>query len=362
MLRMSAFWLIVILSLFGAICIQSGQRAATPAIAESLAIRYVSNDGSDINDGYSWASAKRTIYGALVSLPGGSPNGPASGSGTVYVASGSAANPRANSGIWLMQPQDPNYASPPPGWLRCRGCSLDIIGIANSSGAPNAHTPRAVVLGGSGADNNHPAVWLAGNQGPIRFQNLTFNSDPGRGIVIGECSNHDRKGTCTSTTVTFENVSVGVNQTARTGPTVDITGYAYWIWFRDCGFSGNAYRAAAGRFANNAAAILMDGTGNNGESVYITDSNLAGGGIKVIPGTNGSNLQAKNVTEEGCCGDIPPVVWFTNWVYGNSAAVIENVQLADTGPTPTPDVQNDGTKGNGGPVVFNSGWVQGLPQ
>src|SRR5260370_32642463 len=93
------------------------QRAVTPGVPETIAIRYVSHGGSDADDGMSWGTAKHTIYGALVSLPGGSPK--TAGSGTVYVGNASSANPVKNAGIWLMGPNDPNYASPPIAWLQC---------------------------------------------------------------------------------------------------------------------------------------------------------------------------------------------------------------------------------------------------
>ena len=40
-------------------------------------------------------------------------------SGTIYVGPGATASPTPNGGIWLMGPIDPNYASPPAGWLKC---------------------------------------------------------------------------------------------------------------------------------------------------------------------------------------------------------------------------------------------------
>jgi hypothetical protein len=114
-----------------------GQRPATPTAPSAVAIRYVSNAGSDAEDGLSWSSAKRTIYAALISLPGGDTK--VAGSGTIYVGNASSANPKTNAGIWLMGPRDPNYVSPPSGWLRCNGCTLNIIGVANAGGGPNGH-------------------------------------------------------------------------------------------------------------------------------------------------------------------------------------------------------------------------------
>src|SRR6266576_371243 len=94
---------------------------AAPGHGQQAAIRYVSGTGRDSNDGLSWASSKGTVFAALVSLPGGNVIGPFSGSGTVYVAPGSALNPKANAGIWFMAAHDRNYSNPPAGWLKCNG-------------------------------------------------------------------------------------------------------------------------------------------------------------------------------------------------------------------------------------------------
>ena len=110
----------------------------------------VSNGGSDADDGLSWGTAKHTIYGALVSLPGGGTK--TAGSGTVYVGVASAANPETDAGIWLMGPNDPNYASPPAGWLKgAGGCTvINIIGIGNVAAGRNGHIPSVIISGGSG--------------------------------------------------------------------------------------------------------------------------------------------------------------------------------------------------------------------
>ena len=64
----------------------AGQSTEMSRMSKTIAIRYVSDAGSDANDGLSWSTSKRTIYGALVSLPGGGTN--MAGSGTIYVGPG----------------------------------------------------------------------------------------------------------------------------------------------------------------------------------------------------------------------------------------------------------------------------------
>jgi hypothetical protein len=330
----------------------AASEGAAGRMPENLAIQYVSNVGSDANDGLTWGTAKHTIYGALIALPGGGTN--KAGSGTVYVGPASAANPTANAGIWLMGPADPNFASPPTGWLKCtlspNTCIINIIGVPNFNGGPNSHTNRVQLTGGFNADGNHPVLWFAALGQPITIQNLQLSA--GRGGVLGECSDHTRVNTCGVVSETFINDGFGVSQSATNGPALDIAGYSYWLWFRDCGFSGNAYSATGGRFANNAAGMLIDGTRNNGQGlIYVTDANFAGGGIKLIQGSLGvGSLYVTNAIEEGdFTHDVPPLIWFTN---GIADSYLMNLNVADAGPLGAFVVENDG--GGPGPTILNS--------
>ena len=158
---------------------------------ETIAIRCVSNSGSDADDGMSWGTAKHTVYGALVSLPGGGTN--TVGNGTVCVGQGASANPTSGAEIWLMGPNDPNYSSPPKGWLKGRGGStaINIIGVGNATTGPNGHKPRVLLTAGSGADTNHPGIWLFAWVSSTYIATFEL-SYPGRAVVIGECSDHTR--------------------------------------------------------------------------------------------------------------------------------------------------------------------------
>jgi hypothetical protein len=336
------------------------QSTVIPRIPESVAIRYVANGGSDANDGLLWGTAKHTIYGALVSLPGGGTN--TAGSGTVYVGPASSANPTAGAGIWLMASSDPNYSSPPRGWLKCSGCELNVIGVANSAGGPNGHKPRVQLVAGNGTDNYHPAIWLSGLQQPIQIANFELQY-PGRAVVLGECSpvgsKHDRTGRCGVSSQILDNIGAVINQTATTGPCTDIVSNVFWVWMRDYGCAGNAYAAKGGITADNAAAILIDASKGAGSGlIYITDTNLAGGGIKVKFGSNGGGLYAKNVFQEGnFVSPVPPTVWFTGWC-SFCDAILENIQAGDNRQGGMPNIETDATSGNG-PTVINSGDIQG---
>ena len=335
------------------------QREVTPRVPETIAIRYVSNGGNDADDGMSWGTAKHTIYGALVSLPGGSTK--TAGSGTIYVGNASSANPEKNAGIWLMGPNDPNYASPPAGWLKCPvtgGCVVNIIGIGNAAGGPNGHKPRVQLISGGNMDRNHPAIWLSAVSQPIYIANFQMNYS-GRVVVIGECSNNDRTGTCGAQNIILDNDAGLVAQLPALGPCTDIASNVFWLWLRDYGCGGNAYRARGGLTADNAAAILIDGSSGSGSGlIYIVDADVGGGGVKVKQGSNGASVYVRNLIEEGDYSHPqPPAVWFTGWSTSVDA-VLDNVQCADFGPGSMNCIQNDGVS-PGGPTVINSNGVTG---
>jgi hypothetical protein len=335
----------------------SMERKLAPNVLGIMAVRYVSADGSDMNDGLTMKTAKRTVYGALISLPGGSKN--AAGSGTVYVSSTSLSNPALGAGIWIFGPNDPNYLRPPIGWLQCNGCSISIIGVGDSGGGPNGHKPRAQLIAGGNASRNHPGIWISGTNNPIYIANFEIQY-PARPVVIGECSNNDRTGKCGVQSLILDNVSSQVLQNASNGPCTDIVSNVFWVWLRDYGCSGNAYSAKGAPRSDNSAAILIDGSGGMGSGmIYITDANLAGGGIKVKSGANGAGLYARNVIQEGnFVNALPPTVWFTGWCNSsNCDSILDNIQMADNVGAPTV-IEVDGAIGPG-PTVLNSSYISG---
>ena len=133
--------------------------------------------------------------------------------------------------VWIMGPKDPNYQSPPPGWLRSNGAALRIEGVGRGNYGPNGHRVRSKLEAGSNRDTKHPGIWLSQTQSPIEFLNLAI-SYPGRPIVIGECSNQSRAGLCGVSSVTLENVSVLPMGVLGMGPGIDITGGSFWLFLR----------------------------------------------------------------------------------------------------------------------------------
>ena len=274
---------------------------------------YASTNGNDSNDGLSWGTAKLTIRGCAVSLPGGSTSPDTTGKGTIYFTDQTSAHPTSGCGLWLMGSTDPNYASPPTCWIKNPGSAtgLTLIGVAQGSYGTGPTLSKARLLGGNAADINHPCLWISGIDTQMVFQNLQCNFQ-GRPIVIGEDSNHSRAGvTGGSSGITFINVGSSPNTLSGQGPAWDIVGGSFWLNFSYC--YGQGTDAVNTPTNNNAAAFLFDGTGNDGiGEIYLDHISVAGGGIKVNPGTVNPSVQMFEADHiEGESLHAPALVWFT---------------------------------------------------
>ncbi|HET6199779.1 MAG TPA: carboxypeptidase-like regulatory domain-containing protein [Candidatus Acidoferrales bacterium] len=328
----------------------AGSLAASFSPASNAALKpftgdaelWVSPSGSDANDGKSKGTAMATIDHALCSLPAGNCATNTAGNGTIYYFDGSAASATAGCGIALMGPIDPNYSSPPPCWMKVQsgGDAIAIIGIGASSHGPSGQMPRALIVAGSSADRNHPGIWLSGTNAAIYFANMAIQY-PGRGVVIGECSNNTRTGTCNTSPPFFYNVTANVNSAAGDGPTWDITGASFWVRMIDCG--GNGTDNVNPPLGDLTPAVLIDGRTNAGVGlVDIYDFESNNGGIKVYAGTNVAEVNVRDFTSEGQAGG-EPAVWFAaagSPGDNNINATIDSVEVADATAT-TPGVEVD---------------------
>lgn len=312
---------------------------------------------SDSNDGKSLGSAMATVDHAICSLPTGNCATQTAGDGTVYFVDGSSANSTSTCGIWLMGILDPNYASPPPCWLKVPTGTggLAIIGIQASSYGPNSQMPRALLAGGSNADRNHPGIWLSGTNEGIYIANVGVQY-PGRGIVVGECSNNTRTSACNTSSVYFDNDTANLTPAAGNGPAWDITGGSFWIRLRNCG--GEGLDTTNTNTSDNSAAVLIDGRTNGGVGlIFIDDFDAGSGGIKLYAGAGGGSVNITKLTTEAQNGE--PAVWFAST--GGSGdyyvmGTINKVAVADA-LTTTPGVEVD-TPGYG--ILANDVEGQGV--
>jgi hypothetical protein len=169
--------------------------------------------------------------------------------------------------------------------------------------------------------------------------NLYISARP---VVVGEDSNGKRQGSGTCASITFTNVDPNIINALGNGPGFDITGNSFWIWIKNSlatGFYANPVTA------NNRAAILLDGTGGFGVGlVFISDTNVNGGGVKYVPGINPGSLVVRNLTIEGDPShDIPPAVWMSgNGTANGTTLLADSVVVADPGPSGAPAVKIDG--------------------
>jgi hypothetical protein len=285
----------------------------------SDASQYVSANGNDANNGLSEKSAKRTVMAAYAAL--------SARGGTIYINDGASCSNVAGAGIWIMGSTDPNYGRPPSGWAQMKSGSVTFIGIPKDNYGPNAHMGRANLdRCGSAGDVNHPGIWISGVTSPLFFQNLNITA-AGRSVVIGEDSNHSRGGTTGgSSGLSFWNVTGNPAAIRGLGPPWDIVGGSFWIYIMHCGASG--LDGVNRPTANNAAAILLDGTGNDGiGNIFIDHVNLAGGGIKLNPGTVNPSIQMVDINEVDTESvHAPAAVWFTGQF---SSALVLGIHVND---------------------------------
>jgi hypothetical protein len=206
--------------------------------ATSDAIRYVSANGNDSNDGLSIGSAKLTMYAALEALPGGATSPPTSGCGEVDV-SGSVnyGGPLRGGGLYLFGRGDPNYAAGSSGWLRFTGsCGANGSSLKIRCIAPNG---SAIHSGGAvcnetwaGASAAFPGFWFSNTQN-ITLDHVSIFSAYNAG-KIGITSTGDRSsGAGASAGLSFRGGEFGVQNNLGDGPTIDVGSNSFWIYMDD---------------------------------------------------------------------------------------------------------------------------------
>jgi hypothetical protein len=266
-------------------------------------VQFVAPTGNDVNNGNNWTTAKATIFAALEALPGGSASPPTRGNGLVYVTQGAHANPTANAGIWIMSSSDPNYASPPAGWLREGSGSVAIIGdgcqdlISNHSGGYTCQ-----IVGGSSADVNHPALWISGATGML-FQNLTLTA--GLPAALSLDSNGARN-TTGLVNKRFENVVFEAPNISGLGPNVTIGGNSFNNYFDHIGGDSVAANvrniSTVSRTSNittvNTTAAHNLSTGAHCGLLGVTDTTYNGSYYSITV-TGGSSFTVPNTGANG---------------------------------------------------------------
>jgi hypothetical protein len=321
-----------------------GNPNAAQKIAAGEGVQYVGVTGcNDANDGLSPGSAKCSISAAALALPSANPGALTIGIGTIFVTAGAKAHATAGCGFYIMSAADPNYANPPACWLKRGSGSLTIIGYSATSFGPNAHMAQVGVSGPNNGNRNRPLFWWSGNASGFAYYNLATQDSPGRVFVIGECSNGARDGTCTSAGYTLSNVGGNATTTAGMGPALDVVG-GFWGFFRDVTFSGT--ESVNGANSDLSPAMLFDGSSltvfTSQALLFITDCQVANGGIKFKPAQGNNSLAVKNCTQES---STMPLLWIKEYQTGQGIRgnySIQNSQTADSTGTSFPLLQVDG--------------------
>lgn len=282
-----------------------GNAALKPVAADG--IQYVAPEGSDANDGLSWGSAKLTIMAGFDALP--------TYGGTVYITSGQsggngpAATSIAGQGIWLMGPNDPNYASPPSGWRKMKAGAVSFVGVSGTSigSGTSVSKPATPIQAGSSATN--PSIWLSGVTG-VSFSNLQTQY-PRYIARVNVTSTGDRTGNVINCSdIVFDNILGSTNTgSAASGPCIDIGGNSLWILIRDCLLEANALATADS--AQRAAVFVGVGAGGPATGlVYVEDTHFTGGGgfrFDSTSQTGTGSFYVNNCVMEGA-GNSQPVV------------------------------------------------------
>ncbi|HEV2987866.1 MAG TPA: hypothetical protein VG759_05455, partial [Candidatus Angelobacter sp.] len=287
-------------------------------------VQMVSPNGNDANDGLSWASAKMHVYNALQALPGGSST--FAGTGTVLL-SGTVnyGGPVANQGMWLMGQSDPNFASPPSGWLKMNTYSPINIECVNANGGTN-NGATCVMNGGGQADLVHPAVWLSAYAQGFRMKGISLQNYRNTYIKLGIDSNNNRSGTGAVSSVSLD--GIGWNHGSCNlggGPGIDIGSNSFWIWISNVLGSGCA-------FGN--ATIAAPATGLSRASGVVTVNTTAASNVTATG--DGSIVTIQNASDPSFNGS------FT------VAAVNSSTQFTYTQAGP------DATSGNGQVITYSA--------
>jgi hypothetical protein len=321
--------------------------------AKSEAIQFVSRTGNDTNDGLSWSSAKLTIHAAYQTLPSKGCNfGPHCG-GIIYLGDGITwGGPVSGQGLRILGAHDPNFASPPPGWIKERAVKFKCE--SNGSWDATAAVPMCYVSGNS---TTQPGLWISGNTAPMEFDGIKILS--GSGSVLGRDSNGVFENNAGVSNLTFRDCAFGGTYSVTTnGPGLRIGPNSFENYFYTSVFDGNP-NAKGGTEARQGLVSDAGGAANsNSGQLYLMDSHINSGGFESNPtGTGSTGAVVSNLICEGQT-DGHGCVWIRTTTT-NSFYTLSQIWVADDFPA-NASVEVDG---NGPPdavtVIGAGGGVTG---
>jgi hypothetical protein len=317
-----------------------GNVTQKPAAADGT--MYASPNGNDSNDGLSQGTAKATIYTALCSLPGGNCSTHQAGSGTIGIANGTQlGGPVTGQGIWVMGSSDPNYSSPPTGWLKWGGpVTFNCVGTDTTAAVNNIQSGTCGIHGANTGAMG-PFIWLSGSVAQnYTFDHISTLDYPNICVRLGVDSNGNRaNGLGGAQLNIFQNFGCHVANTTSAGPGVDIGSNTFWDWFNFISILSNTSATGGLSADQNQAVVVNPSTGASSGLLFFLNDTMNSGGIKYYPGSvSSSELTVTNLTTEA---NVKAAVWFTSSNQYMTANV-DTVTVADCSGT-CPAVEVDGT-------------------
>lgn len=304
----------------------------------SLGIRYVRPDGSDLNDGLSWANAKKTVLDAYNSLP--------ADGGTIYVTnlaeggSGNLINLGGDTNqLKILGPQDPNWNNPPTGWVQQK--RLNLIGVAGKHHVSFGHMPAVRLDNPTGAalnfgDPTTYQIQLSGTNVPLHFENISF-AYPRGAVSIGFVNSANDGNGAETVATSWRNVHFVTESNASNINNALRMSRAYEHRFERCVFNANGNAATD---SDERAAILLKA--NPGQLTvgltYFTDVNLNSGPL-IAYGTSvtgGLSLVIRNVLTEGLLGISSGAAIWIKEATATTTVLVDTIEVADAGTNRRP--------------------------
>lgn len=300
---------------------------------------------SDSNDGLSLGTAKLTLAAACQALPTGSASPSTCGRGTINMDQSAWPWADHTVGLWFMGPGDPNYASPPNGWLRLtHALQINCLSVSTALLAAAIHVPQCLIHAptpGGAVDVSHPVLWWSSTNLPVQINGVQLEGDY-REVNIGVCS--DGTTVCNSSTFHFNGFATSTaSGSASGGPGILVAGNSFGIYINDFVLAGNA--TATPNTDNAAAMLIQDQSG----LVYLTNGVIIGGGGIIVKSTGGS-LVATNVYTEN---DLYAEFWLKSTA-GNGYMNIQNSFVSDCNSAVASCITVENDTSNPGAVMLTN--------
>lgn len=235
-------------------------------------IQWLSELGSDSNDGLSPATAKLTWDGACAALYGGSNSAPLTcGKGDIYVIGSPAANTDATKGRWLLGPSDVNYASPPAGWYRWSGPLRTICAGGPNPGYANGSVSTCTITGGSSTPGI-PGLWLS-NLTNFEDDHIAMQQYLGTPVRIGMDSTGNRNlGAVSSVYLHGIGINFGTCALGQ-GPGIDIGSLSFYNYIDHASITGCSAEDFIGTLSRTSGTVTFITTaasnGSSGTNDYV---------------------------------------------------------------------------------------------